>query len=160
MRNHLYVMYLVMHDLRDYAIENFEIAKDVCKKKCNDEHENCIDRTSSYYNVNISLKIMKRMGFKCKGPGKGEWELRNLIETIVRPKYENLGYDIGSGKMNKGSKESIESIKIVQCSHCNKKGHTKDRCLDLISCSICGLRNHFIIHVGIESTIRNLSQVV
>ena len=69
--------------------------------------------------------------------------IRNLIEPTIREKYEGLGYDAGSEKINKGSKESIESIKIVQCSHCNRTGHTMDRCWGLNPCNICGLKNHF-----------------
>ena len=104
------------NDLSDYGIKKYAFTKVVCKKECNDEHENCIDRTSSYYNDNIGLKIMKRMGFKGKGLGKHEQGIRNPIKPIARPKYEGLGYATDNGKMNKGSRESIESIKIVQYS--------------------------------------------
>ena len=85
------------NDLSDYGIEKCDFAKVVCKKECNDEYENCIDKTYSY--ENIGLKIMERMGFKGKGLGKDEQGLRNPIETIVRPKYAGLGYDAGSGKL-------------------------------------------------------------
>lgn len=128
------------NDLSDYGIQKCDFSEVVCKKECNDEHENCIDRTSSYYNDNIGLKIMEIMGFKGKGLGKDEQGLRNPIETIVRPKYVGLGYDVGNGKINKGSRKSIESIKIVQYSHCNRKG--KDKCWDIHPYNICGLKNH------------------
>ena len=130
------------NDLSDYRIEKCDFVEVVCNKESNDEHENFIDRNYSYYNDNIGLKIMERMGFKGKGLGKDEEGLMNLIETIVRPKYVGLGYDAGSGKMNKGSRRSIESIKTVKCSHCNRKGHTNDRCWDIHPCNICVLKNH------------------
>ena len=68
-----------------------------------------------YDNNNIGLKIMERMGFKGKGLGKHEQGIRSPIKPTIRPKYEGLGYATENGKMNKGSRESNESIKIVQC---------------------------------------------
>ena len=50
--------------LSDYGMKKCDFAEVICKKECNDEHENCIDRTCS--NDNIGLKIMERMGFKVK----------------------------------------------------------------------------------------------
>jgi hypothetical protein len=113
------------------------------KKECNNEDQNCIDKTSSCFNDNVGLKIMKKMGFKGKGLGKHEQGIRNPIEPTIRPKYEGLGYGIGNGKMNASSSESVERMKTMQCSYCNRKGHTKDKCWDLYPCNICGLKNHF-----------------
>ena len=61
---------------------------------------------------------MERMRFKGKGLGKHEQGIKNPTETTIRPKYAGLGYDAGSGKVNKGSREGI---KIVQCSHCKRR---------------------------------------
>ena len=85
---------------------------------------------------------MKRMGFKGKGLGKHEQGIRNPIETIGRPKYAGLGYDVGSGNMNKSSRELVEGINIVQCSHCKRKGHINDIFWDIDPCNIYGLKSH------------------
>jgi hypothetical protein len=116
------------NDLTDNTIKKFNFAK----------AESVCDEKKSVDDNNIGLKIMKRMGFKGKGLGKHEQGIRNPIETTGRPKYAGLGYEAGNGKMNKSSSDS----NIVQCSHCKRKGHTKERCWDLNPCTICGLKNH------------------
>ena len=111
------------NDLSDYGIEkcDFSEAESVCDEK---KFADLV----CYDNNNIGLKIMERMGFKGKDLGKHEQGLKNPIETTIRRKYAGLGYDACSGKINKGSRESVEGINIVQCSHCKRKGHIMDRC--------------------------------
>ena len=92
------------NDLSDYGIEkcDFPEAESVCNEKFKKVSDKKFADFVFHDNNSIDLKNMERMGFKGKGLGKDEQRLRNLIETIVKPKYVGLGYDAGSGKMNKG----------------------------------------------------------
>ena len=121
------------NDLTDNTIKKFDFAnaESVCDEKKSAD--------VVFYDNNIGLKIMKRMGFKGKGLGKHEQGIINPIEITSRPKYAGLGYEAGSEKVSKGSRKCIN---IVQCSYCNRKGHTKEKCWDLNPCNICGLKSH------------------
>ena len=68
------------------SFDKIDYDNDVCKDVCNDKHEKVNDD-------NISLKIMKRKGFKGKVLGKDEQGMMNLIEQIRRPIYEGLEHE-------------------------------------------------------------------
>ena len=60
----------------------------------------------------------------------------------MRPKYEGLGYATNERNDVIGSRKFVQTKKYMQCSNCNRKGHTKDKCWDLHPCNVCGLKSH------------------
>ena len=73
--------------------------------------------------------------------GKHQQGIIEPIEAIMRPKYEGLGYMTDERNDYMDSNIFFQSKKYMQCSHCNRKGHTKERCWDLNPCNICGLKS-------------------
>ena len=56
--------------------------------------------------------------------------------------YEGLGYSIGKEKMKMSSSKLVEWMKTMQCGYCHWLGYIEDKCWDLHSCRICGLKSH------------------
>lgn len=73
----------------DKSFGLYNITQVVFDKECKDEHDhmfefknifNCIEK-------NIGLKIMQKMGYIGQGLGKHALGIKNLVESIRRPKY-------------------------------------------------------------------------
>ena len=60
----------------------------------------------------------------------------------MRSKYEGLGYMTDERNDYMDSIKFVQCKQYMQCSNCNRKGHTKDKCWDLHPCSLCGLKSH------------------
>ena len=114
----------------------------VCDKECKKEYENVASNTISSDDKNVGWNIMKQMGYKGKGLGKYEQGNIEPILPTMKPKYEGLGYATDERNDVIGSRKISQSKKYMQCSSCDRKGHTKDKCWDLHPCNICGLKSH------------------
>ena len=106
----------------------------------------CLHSDKFYFRNNFGLKIMQKMDFQGSRLGK------EPIKPIWRSKFESLGFGKREGSSvacnrsyvssTAGLNKSCSSKECISCSHCNKDGHTEDKCWDLHPCSMCGLKSH------------------